>query len=136
MATSDQDQPRRLDSGDSIETECAAAGIDRAEFDRWWNNTIQQRARINFGRISAGVSTDVSIRRESSASVRARVQARIGSGKELADDVAFDVGEAEVSAGVAVGQAFVFQAKGVQQRGVQVVDVDLVFGGVVAVVVG
>jgi hypothetical protein len=36
------------------------------------------------------------------------------SGKELLDNVAFDVGEAKVAAGVAVGQAFVVQAQGVQ----------------------
>jgi hypothetical protein len=54
-------------------------------------------------------------------------QANTDSGKELADDVAFDVGEAEVSAGVAVGQAFVVQAPRLQVQ-----DVDIVSGDVVA----
>ena len=51
-------------------------------------------------------------------------------------DVAVDVGQAEVAAGVAVGQPLVVEAEQVQDRGVQVVDVDLVLDGVVAVVVG
>ena len=47
-----------------------------------------------------------------------------------------DIGQAEIAAGVAVGQPFVVEAQQVQHRRVQVVDVDLVLGGVVAVVVG
>ena len=39
------------------------------------------------------------------------------------------VGQAEVAAGVAVGQAFVVEAQQVQQRGVQVVDADAVLDG-------
>ena len=46
------------------------------------------------------------------------------------------VGQAEVAAGVAVGQLLVVEAEQVQDRGVQVVDVDLVLDRVVAVVVG
>ena len=50
--------------------------------------------------------------------------------------LAVDVGQAEVAAGVAVGELGVVEAEQVQDRGVQVVDVDLVLDGVVAVVVG
>ena len=47
-----------------------------------------------------------------------------------------DVGEAEVAAGVAVGQLLVVDAEQGEHRGVHVVDVHRVFRGVVAVVVG
>ena len=47
-----------------------------------------------------------------------------------------DVGQAEVATAVAVGQTFVVQPEEVQDGRVQVVDVHLVFRGVVAVVVG
>ncbi len=51
----------------------------------------------------------------------------------LRDDVlhdrAVDVGEAEVAAAVAVGEAFVVDAQHVQHRGVQVVDAGAVFDG-------
>ena len=43
------------------------------------------------------------------------------------DDAAGDVGQAEVAARVAVGQPLVVEAEEVQERGVQVVVVDLVF---------
>ena len=46
------------------------------------------------------------------------------------------VGQAEVAAGVAVGQLGVIEAQQVQHGGVQVVEVDFVFDGVVAVVIG
>ena len=59
-----------------------------------------------------------------------------GSGDDVMNDVAFDIGQAKVAAGIAVGEAFVIEAEQVQNRGVQVVDVHLVLGGVVAVVVG
>ncbi|MGZ0168994.1 MAG: penicillin acylase family protein [Planctomycetales bacterium] len=65
MTTSDQDRLGRLGSGESIEDVCDAAGIDRAEFDRWWTETIQQRAQSKSGRISTGVVADVSIQRDS-----------------------------------------------------------------------
>ena len=47
-----------------------------------------------------------------------------------------DVGQAEVAARVAVGEPGVVQPHQVQDRGVQVVDVDGVFGDLVAVFVG
>ena len=56
--------------------------------------------------------------------------------ENLADDVSTDVGQAEIAAGVAIGQLLVVQAQQVQDRRVQIVDVDLVFDGVIAVFVG
>jgi len=64
MTTSDKDRLGRLGSGESIEALCAADGLDRLEFDRWWTETIQQRARVNTGRTLAGVATEVSIHRD------------------------------------------------------------------------
>ena len=58
------------------------------------------------------------------------------SGEEVADDAAADVGEAEVAAGVAVGEAFVIEAEEVEDGGVEVVDVDGVHGGAEAEFVG
>ncbi len=46
------------------------------------------------------------------------------------------VGQAEVAAGVAVGEAFVVEAHLVQQCGVEVVDVDSVLDGSRAEVIG
>ena len=46
------------------------------------------------------------------------------------------VGQAEVAAGVAVGELLVVEAQQVQDRGVQVVDVDLVLDGLEAELVG
>lgn len=58
----------------------------------------------------------------------------------LADDVfhhlAVDVGETEVAAGVVVGELFVIESHEVEDGGVEVVDVGLVFDGLVAVFVG
>ena len=51
------------------------------------------------------------------------------------DDVAVDVGEAEVATGVAVGELFVIEAEEVEHGGVEVVDVDLVFDGLEAEVI-
>src|SRR5207253_4590675 len=58
------------------------------------------------------------------------------SSENVADDTAMDIGETEVAAGVAVGQSFVVEAHEVQDRGVQVVDVDPVFHSAVAELVG
>ena len=57
-------------------------------------------------------------------------------GEEVFDDVAVDVGEAEVAAGVGVGEFFVIEAEEVEDGGVHVVHVDFVGDGVVAEVVG
>ena len=47
---------------------------------------------------------------------------------------AMHVGQTKIAAGIAVGQLQVIEAQQVQHRGVQVVQVDFVFDGVVAVV--
>ena len=56
--------------------------------------------------------------------------------QEVVDDVAVDVGEAEVAAGVAVGEFFVIEAEEVEHGGVEIVDVDLVLDGGEAEVIG
>src|SRR5205807_449803 len=61
---------------------------------------------------------------------------RTRSGKNLPNDVAVDVGEPEVAAGVAVGEPGMVQAHQVEDRRVEVVDVHRVLGRRVAVVVG
>src|SRR5262249_24533403 len=48
------------------------------------------------------------------------------SADQLPDDSPVDVGQAEVAAGVAVGELLVVEAEEVEDRGVEVVDVDLV----------
>ena len=52
--------------------------------------------------------------------------ARFRSGEQFLDDPSVDVGQAEVAAGVAVGELLVVEAQQMQDRGVEVVDVDLV----------
>ncbi len=52
------------------------------------------------------------------------------------DDVAVDIGEAEVTSGVAEGEAFVVEAEEVEDGGVEVMDVDGVNGGLEAEVIG
>ena len=58
------------------------------------------------------------------------------SRQNLPDHLAVHVGQAHVAAAEAVGQPLVVDAQQVQHRGVQVVDLDLVLDGVVAVLVG
>ena len=52
------------------------------------------------------------------------------------NDVAVDVGEAEVAAGVVVGEAFVIEAQKMQDGRLEVVNVDFVLGDMEAEVVG
>src|SRR3954447_20912875 len=58
------------------------------------------------------------------------------SGEDRRDDLAVDVGQAHVAAAEAGGEPLVVEAQEVEDRGVEVVDLDLVFDGVIAVVVG
>src|SRR5262245_54120067 len=59
------------------------------------------------------------------------------SSQQAANDFAVDVGEAEVAAGVAVGEAFVVDAEDVQQRRVEVVDGNaIVYGAEAELVCG
>ena len=63
----------------------------------------------------------------------ARATSRRGGLPERTDETTFpNVGQAEVAAAVAVGQSFVVDAHEVEDRGVEVVDVDLVLDGVPA----
>ena len=55
---------------------------------------------------------------------------------EFVNNAAFNVRQPEVAAGVAVGELLVVEAQEVQNRGVQVVDVDAVLDGLEAEVVG
>ena len=63
-------------------------------------------------------------------------QAPYLSGQDVLHHMPVDVGEAEVAAGVAVGELLMVQAEDVEDGGVEVVDVDFVLLGEVAVVVG
>src|SRR5262245_48969396 len=51
------------------------------------------------------------------------------SREEIVDDVAVDISETEVAAGVAEGEFFVIETEQPQDCGVQIVDVDFVFDG-------
>ena len=50
--------------------------------------------------------------------------------------IAVDISQAEVASGVAIGELFVLNAKLVKDGGVEVVDVDSVFDGVYAELIG
>ena len=62
--------------------------------------------------------------------------APMASGDGLRQHVAVDVGQAEIAAGVAIGQLLVVEAEQVQDRGVQVVDAGRVLNGLEAEIVG
>ena len=57
------------------------------------------------------------------------------SAQDVMNHMAMHISQAEIATSIAVGELFVIHAKQVQKRGVQIVDVDLVFGGEVAVVI-
>ena len=48
----------------------------------------------------------------------------VALGEDVVDDVSVDVGQAEVSALVSVGHSFVVDSQLIQNRRVQIVDVD------------
>ena len=58
------------------------------------------------------------------------------SREDFSNDVTFHISESKVPVGVAVGQLLVIQPECMQQSLVEVVNVDLVFCGVVTVVIG
>jgi hypothetical protein len=72
--------------------------------------------------------------------VRARRRPENGeksrSGDDVFDDYPVQVGQAEVAAGVTIRELFMVKAHQVEQSGVRVVDVYLVFDGLEAEVVG
>jgi penicillin amidase len=64
MTMNDKERLRRLGDGESIQTVCEAAGITRAEFDSWWQETTEKRVPSHQGDIPVHVSTAVSIARD------------------------------------------------------------------------
>lgn len=58
------------------------------------------------------------------------------SGNQLFNDISMNVGEAEVAASVTEGEPLVIEAKQVEERGVEIVNVDFVFDGLKAEFVG
>ena len=59
-----------------------------------------------------------------------------GSRDDVFDDMAGDIGQAIVTAVVAVGELFVIEPEHVEDGGVEVVDVDLILSDADAAVVG
>ena len=57
-------------------------------------------------------------------------------GKKFFDDVAVDVGEAEVAAGVVVGEVLVIEAEEMEDGGLEVVDVDFFVSDMEAEIIG
>jgi hypothetical protein len=57
-------------------------------------------------------------------------------GVDRPDHMAFYVGQAEIATSIAISQTLMVKPHEVQNRGVKVMDVDFVFGGVVTVIVG
>src|SRR5207244_2777245 len=57
------------------------------------------------------------------------------SAQDLVNHLAKNICQAKVAAGVAVGELLVVQAEQVQDGGVQIVHVNLIFDGVIAVVI-
>src|SRR6476660_2812468 len=57
-------------------------------------------------------------------------------GNQLVDDLAVDVGEAEIAARIAIGETLVVKTHELQDGGVQVVDVHRILGGTEAEFVG
>src|SRR6202021_1969914 len=70
------------------------------------------------------------------AGVSLPVLADRASGEDRSHDVAADVGQAEIAAGVAEGQPLVVEAECVQDRRLQIVHVHAVFDDMEAQVVG
>ncbi len=64
MKLSTTEMLRRLGQGESIAAVCAAAGIDRPEFDRWWQAEIERRVPATEGVGSAQTTAPVEIVRD------------------------------------------------------------------------
>ena len=65
MQSSDRTRLERLGSGESIAAICRDDGIDRAQFDLWWKQTIEQRTPGNDAVSVRGVGAEVEIVRDS-----------------------------------------------------------------------
>ena len=66
---------------------------------------------------------------------RLNEKTRARSGEDVADDLAVDIGQAEVAPGVTIGQPFVIEPEQVQNCRVEVVEVNAVLGRIVAVII-
>src|SRR5436309_2113118 len=64
MGLSSAERLRRLGGGECIEPVCAAAGISRDEFDRWWSAAAKARAASPTGTRRAAVRSRVEIERD------------------------------------------------------------------------
>jgi penicillin G amidase len=60
----DKESLHRLGNGESIAALCQSLSIDRAEFDRRWQRTIESRVPPTFGSVSADVGSSVEIARD------------------------------------------------------------------------
>ena len=58
------------------------------------------------------------------------------SRQDILHDMSVDIGEAKIPAGVSVGQIFVIQSHEVKNGGVEIMDMDLIFHGREAKLVG
>ena len=56
--------------------------------------------------------------------------------QDVVNDLPVDVGQSEVTPGIAIGQALVIESQQVKQSGVEIVHVDLVLDRLVAELVG
>src|SRR5438105_2079894 len=64
MADSARDRLRRLGNGDSIDAVCAADGIDRRAFERWWKAECERRLPSLEGEATLPVERPVEILRD------------------------------------------------------------------------
>ena len=60
----------------------------------------------------------------------------LNSAEDLPGDLPFDVGEAEIPPCVTVGESLMVHSEKMQDRGMKVVNAELVFRGVIAVFIG
>lgn len=64
MSDTDRQRLARLGRGESIDSICATVGLDREDFDRWWQAVCSRRAGSRAETATVAVSSDVSIRRD------------------------------------------------------------------------
>jgi penicillin amidase len=64
MKMSDRDILQRLGSGASIDEVCAGTGINRSQFNEWWQQTIRSRVPKTDGSTTADLATPISIERD------------------------------------------------------------------------
>ncbi len=64
MSLLDKESLRRLGAGESIEALCRSLELDRAEFDRRWQRTIEARVPQTSGSVPNGLNAQVEIQRD------------------------------------------------------------------------